>query len=109
MSSSMYWVLILFGDLFLVFGPAIVILVSKRATGKTKAKWFLYCLASVIIVPLILISIIGAVTGIVYGNNRADLIFVEAIIVGVLGLFFGWGVLYLFYKKTKKQESQMGI
>jgi hypothetical protein len=109
MNSSMYWVLILFGDFFLVFVPAVVILVSNKATGKTKAKWLSYWLASVTIVPLILISIMGAITGIVFGRNREDLIFLEAMSVGVLGLFFGWGVLYLFYKVMKKQESQMVI
>lgn len=102
MIAAMYWILILLADLFLIFGPAIMILFSKRVRGKAKTKWVLYCVASVTIVPLILISIMAALTAIFLGKNRTDLIVLEAMAIGVLGLFFGWGVLYSFYKKTKK-------
>lgn len=92
--------LILFGYLLLVFSPSIIILFSKKATGKAKTKWFLYCIASVTIAPFILIAIMGAVTGILIGK-RMDLVFLEVLSVSVLGMFFGWGVLYLFNKKHK--------
>jgi hypothetical protein len=43
----------------------------------------------------------AAVTAIALGNNRTDLLFIEALATPVLMFFSGWFVLYLFYKKTK--------
>jgi hypothetical protein len=99
-SGAISWILILFVDLFLAFGPAAIILFSRKATGKIKRKFF-FCIASVTVFPSLLVSFMAAVTVIALGKNRTDLLFIEALATPVLMFFSGWFVLYLFYKKTK--------
>lgn len=101
MSSSISWLQILLMDLLLAFGPAVIILFSKKASGKVKAKWFLYSVASVTLFPILLGGLMTAVTLIVMGKNRTDLVILEGLAIPIFILFTGWLVLYLFYKKVR--------
>ena len=98
----MYWQLILIVDLLLAFGPAIIIIFSKKAKGKMKMKWVFYSIASVTLAPVLLIALLTVVFSIAFGENGAGFTFIAAsIATPVISLFAGWFVLYLFFKKHK--------
>lgn len=104
MGEIVAWIIIFLIDIFLAFGPAIMILLSKKAHGKIKMRWFIYCVVSVIFAPFAIVGIVMALT-VLFLGHRTDLIFMEAFLVPVLELTSGWFVLYLFNNNCSKIAS----
>lgn len=97
MSMSVYyifWIIpTLLALLMLVFGPAIIILFSKKAVGSVKKKWVLYCLASVTVVPFLLVCLMEAEI-----DNKPLLASLEWNITPMV-MLAGWIVFYLYNKR----------